>query len=80
MVPTLCSLINQRLDGTMCQIEDSMLSAILDMENSHQSMSIITIYTPMSMRNLERPEVSKVPIPDNSYQRASSLMRANGEK
>ena len=79
-VPTLCLLTNLRPDGTMFQIEDSTLSAILDMENSPQSMSIITTYTLKPTKNLERPEVSKVPTPDHSFQRASSLTRTNGEK
>lgn len=79
MVLMFCLLIKVKLDGTTSQIEDSMLSAILDKENTLQNMFIITISIPKPMSNLELPEVLRVLTQDNSSLKVNSVMKLNGE-
>jgi hypothetical protein len=74
-----CLLIKVKLDGTTSQIEDSMLSAILDKENTLQNMFIITISIPKPMSNLELQEVLRVLTQDNSSLKVNSVMKLNGE-
>jgi hypothetical protein len=79
MVLMFCLLIKVKLDGTTSQIEDSMLSAILDKENTLQNMFIITISIPKPMSNLELQEVLRVLTQDNSSLKVNSVMKLNGE-
>lgn len=74
------SLISLRLDGTTSQIVDSILSQILPMENTHQSMCITTICTPMHTRSQDRHVERMVLLMANSSQLDSSHLRTNGSE
>lgn len=77
---TFFLLINLKQDGITFQTVDLMLNKIPGKVSTTQSMFITTISTLMSMSNQEKLEVLKEQIPVNSYPKASSMMKADGEE
>jgi len=74
-----CSLIKLRLDGITFQTVDLILNKTPDMENSTQSMSIITISILMLMKNLDKQEEFKEQVQINSFKKANSLTNPDGD-
>jgi hypothetical protein len=58
---------------------DLILNKTPDMENSTQSMSIITISILMLMKNLDKQEEFKEQVQINSFKKANSLTNPDGD-
>ena len=76
---TSCLLTNPRQDGIISQTVDLILNKTPDMENSTQSMSIITTSILMFMKNLEQQEEFKEQTEINSFKKVNSLMNPDGD-
>jgi len=74
-----CLLINLRQDGITFQTVDLILNKTPDMENSTQSMSIITTSILMFMKNLDKQEEFKEQTEINSFKKVNSLMNPDGD-
>jgi hypothetical protein len=79
MVLMYFSLISQKRVGTIFQIVDLMLNKTQDKVSTIQSMFTTTTFTLMSMSNQDKPEELQAPMQVNSFQRVSSMTRADGE-
>lgn len=64
----------------MSQTVDLILIKTLDMENSIQSMFIITIYTLMLIKDQEMPEAFKELMQINSFKKVNSPTNPDGDK
>ena len=80
MESTSCLLTSQRLDGTMCLIEELATRQIPGRENSFQSMFTTTIFIQMFTKSQEQLVEKRVPALANSFQEVNSMMIKDGER
>jgi len=72
-------LISQKQVGITSQTVDLMLNKTQDKVSTIQSMFITTTFTLMFMSNQDKPEELRAQTQVNSFQKVSSMTRADGE-